>query len=99
MYRQAATDCGGWRAGHNGDDAASCVSVSEASTSIIVPVFDDGQINGKTGYPKMNSIQIAAPQRTTNPANESKTSTSSRVMFRFCQMMLVGREVRIPPRR
>jgi hypothetical protein len=38
--------------------------------------------NGKTGYTKMISIQIAAPQRTTNPANESQTSRSSRVMFR-----------------
>ena len=47
-----------------------------------MPVLDDGQTNGKTGYTKMISIQIAAPQRTTNPANESQTSRSSRVMFR-----------------
>ena len=33
-----------------------------------------------------NSTHIAAMQRTTNPANESKTNMSSRVMFRFCQM-------------
>jgi len=29
QQRQAATDCGGWRAGHNGGDAASWTTVSE----------------------------------------------------------------------
>jgi hypothetical protein len=36
-----------------------------------------------------NNTQIAAPQRATNQANESQTSTSSRVMVGFCQMMSV----------
>jgi hypothetical protein len=48
---------------------------------------------GPKGYPKMlyagqNSTQIAAPQRATNQASESQTSTSSRVMVGFYQMML-----------
>jgi hypothetical protein len=33
-----------------------------------------------------NNTQIAAMPRTTNPANESQTSMSSRVMFGFCKM-------------
>ena len=36
-----------------------------------------------------NNTQIAAPQKATNQANESQTSTSSRVIVGFCQMMLV----------
>ena len=36
-----------------------------------------------------NNTQIAAAQRVTNQASESQTSTSSRFMVGFCQMMLV----------
>jgi hypothetical protein len=82
MDGQAATDCGGWRAGHNGGDRASWVSVSEARPRSSRRCSMTDKTNGKTGYTKMISIQIAAPQRTTNPANESQTSRSSRVMFR-----------------
>ena len=39
-------------------------------------------------YAGQNSTQIAAPQRATNQASESQTSTSSRVMVGFYQMML-----------
>ena len=43
-----------------------------------------------TGYGQSpNNTQIAAPQTATNQTSESQTSTSSRFMVGFCQMMLV----------
>src|SRR5437016_4984747 len=73
MDRQATTDCGGWRAGHNGSGAARRHS--------------SGGYGSYFSNHCANNTQIAAPQRTTNQTNESQTSRSSR--FMICQMMLV----------
>src|SRR6478672_13449584 len=41
------------------------------------------------GHQCAKNTQIAAPQRVTNQASESQTSTSSRFMIGFCEMILV----------